>query len=207
MVIRHMLQVAWMFAIVAIIVFISCGPDFDNPLDPKNNPEGSALTAAGWANYESGKLDKAVTQFRQAITQNSQDLEARVGLGWSLFQNQDVQGAINEFQLALVVDPNAVDAHAGLAGAYLATEGYKSAIDHAQSALRLQPKYTFAHDPLITSKNLHLVLAESYYYLGDFTRAQEEIGIVDPSIEIDQNNIESDLLMALEELTQSIDGR
>lgn len=190
-----------------VILFAGCGPDFDNPIDPHNDPDGIALVQVGWQDYETGRLDEAFVKFRQAFARNAENADARVGIGWSLFQKQDVQAAINEFQQALAMDGNAVDAHVGLAGAFLATEEYSSAIEHAQAVLSQQPDYMFAHDPLITSRNLHLVLAQGYFYLDDFARAQDEINIVDASIEINPENAESDLLRALEELTQSVDGR
>lgn len=200
-------QIIWLLVLASITILAACGPDFDNPLDPKNAPDNSGLIEAGWLDYESGNIDEAVTKFRQVTTKDPQQAEARIGLGWGLFRQQDAQGAINEFQTALVIDPDAVDAHVGIAGAFLTTEKYQSAIDHAQAALRLKPNYTFAHDALITSENLHLVLAEGYYYLGDYTKATEEVTIVDASVEVDQGNIASDLLRVLEELTQRINGR
>ena len=200
-------QVIVLLAFISATALVGCGPDFDNPLDPKNNPGGSVLIDKGWTSYERGDIDEAITKFRQAINLAPQNVDARVGLGWSLFLDQDAQGAINEFQSALNMDANAVDAHVGLAGAFLSIEAYQSAIDHAQAALQRRPNYTFVHNPLITSENLHLVPAEGYYYLGDYTKAMEEIATVDASVEIDPDNVESDLLRALEELTQSIDGR
>ena len=189
-----------------VVLFAGCGPDFDNPLDSHNDPDGIALVEVGWQDYETGRLDEAFVKFRQAFARNAENAGAKVGIGWSLFQKQDVQAAIDEFQQALEMDGDAVDAQVGLAGAFLATEEYADAIEQAQAVLRQQPNYVFAHDPLITSRNLHLVLAQGYFYLDDFARAQDEINIVDASIEIDPENTESDLLRALEELTQSVGG-
>ena len=81
------------------------------------------------------------------------------------------------------------------------------AVKHSREALRLRPNYIFTHDPVITSKNLHLVLAEGYYYLGDFIKATEEAIIVDSTVEIDPDNADLELLNVLEALTQRIDGK
>jgi tetratricopeptide (TPR) repeat protein len=195
-------RITIVLALAVVCLIAACGPDFNNPLDPENSPDVRILVRDGWTSYEAGNVDAAIAKFRQATTQDAQNVEAYTGLGWSLFQNQDVQGAIDAFQRALAIDANAVDAHVGVAGAFLAAERYQSAVEHAQTALRLKPDYIFAHNPLITSKNLHLLLAQGYYYLGDFTQAIEEVNIIDPTIEVDSNNAASDLLRILEELTQ-----
>ena len=183
---------------------VGCGPDFNNPLDPENSPDTATLIREGWRLYEAKNFTGAETKFRQAVTRDALSAEAHTGLGWSLFQEQDAQGAVAAFQQALLVDPNAVDAHVGIAGAFLATQRHASVVQHAQTALRLQPAYTFAHDPLITHKNLHLLLAQAYFQLGDFTSAVEEVNIIDPTIEIDPENMVSELLQVLEELAQQL---
>ena len=80
----------------------------------------------------------------------------------------------------------------------------KSAIENAQAALDLQPDYTFVHNPLITSRNLHLVIAKSYYFLGNLEQSLDSIRTIDESMEVEKSNLESELPKILEKLTQNL---
>lgn len=193
------MQIARLFSIVALVLLlISCSPDFDDTVDVNE------LVSSGWEKYEAGEFDEALNLFNQAILADNQSSDAQIGIGWSFFGKQKAQSAINEFEKALVLKSDATDAYVGLSGAYLAVENYKSAIENAQAALDQQPDYTFAHNPLITSRNLHLVIAKSYYFLGNLEQSLDSIRTIDESIEVEKNNLESELPKILEKLTQNL---
>ena len=181
-----------------LLLLAGCGPDFD---DAVNVDE---LVSSGWMKYEAGEFDEALNLFNQAILADNQNSDAQIGIGWSFFAKQKAQSAINEFEKALILKSDATDAYVGLSGAYLAVENYKSAIENAQTALNQQPDYAFEHNPLITNKNLHLVIAKSYYFLGNLERSLASIRIIDESVEIEKSNLESELPKVLEELTQNL---
>jgi len=193
------MQIARLFSIVALVLLlISCGTDFDDTVDVNE------LVSSGWEKYAAGEFDEALNLFNQAILADNQSSDAQIGIGWSFFGKQKAQSAINEFEKALVLKSDATDAYVGLSGAYLAVENYKSAIENAQAALDQQPDYTFAHNPLITSRNLHLVIAKSYYFLGNLEQSLDSIRTIDESIEVEKNNLESELPKILEKLTQNL---
>ena len=193
------MQIARLFSIVALVLLlISCGTDFDDTVDVNE------LVSSGWEKYEAGEFDEALNLFNQAILADNQSSDAQIGIGWSFFGKQKAQSAINEFEKALVLKSDATDAYVGLSGAYLAVENYKSAIENAQAALDLQPDYTFVHNPLITSRNLHLVIAKSYYFLGNLEQSLDSIRTIDESMEVEKSNLESELPKILEKLTQNL---
>ena len=187
-----------LFIAASLLLLIGCGADFDDTVDVNE------LVSSGWSKYEAGEFDEALNLFNQAILADNQNADAQIGIGWSFFGKQKAQSAINEFEKALVLKSDATDAYVGLSGAYLAVENYKSAIENAQAALNQQPDYTFEHNPLITSRNLHLVIAKSYYFLGNLEKSLDSIRTIDESIEIEKSNLESELPKVLEKLTQHL---
>lgn len=44
-------QIIWLLVLASITILAGCGPDFDNPLDPKNAPDNSGLIEAGWLEH------------------------------------------------------------------------------------------------------------------------------------------------------------
>jgi tetratricopeptide (TPR) repeat protein len=193
------MQIVHLLSVFALLLFlIGCGPDFDDVIDVNQ------LVSSGWAKYEAGEFDEALNLFNQAILADNQNSEAQIGIGWSFFGKQKAQSAINEFEKALILKSDATDAYVGLSGAYLAVENYKSAIENAQEALNQQPDYIFEHNPLITKRNLHLVIAKGYYFLGSLEKSLDSIHTIDESIEIEKSDLESELPKVLEKLTRSL---
>ena len=146
---------------------------------------GSAetLTFEGWDSYKGQDPDKAVELFNNALSLDPTFSDAYNGLGWLAFEKAgqaDTEPArarlLNEakesFERATAADPENVDAWVGLAGLELARDNWAAARDAANRALSLEPRYFSSHDN-IDFRNVHLVLAESYFFLGEFVETEE----------------------------------
>jgi len=191
-----------------LILLAGCGKDFNNPLDPENSsyePPYIKYTKQGWAEYKNKNFDSAIEYFRKATDNNKNYADAHVGLGWSYFMKHSILSSIIEFQQALAIDPKQADAHVGLAGAYLTKDEYESAIEHAQEALNTEPEYTFSQNPAISKQNVQMVLAVSYYYLGDYENALEQLkSLKEVELDEESESFPTDLLREIESVREHL---
>ena len=125
-----------------------------------------------------GNYESAMGKFDEAVKFDPSFVDGYIGLGWTHGKMANLQASIENFQNALFEESGNADALAGLAFAYLADDNYEQAIANANQALAIEPGYSFGREDNVTSQSLHMVLAESYYYMGDFDNAQRELGIV-----------------------------
>ena len=146
---------------------------------------GSAetLTFEGWSNYRLGHYATAESRFLDALRVDSQFSDAYNGLGWLKFQqagqeaNRERREALltasrTNFQKATAADPENVDAWVGLAGLELHLKNWAGARDAANRALSLSPRFFSSHDN-IDYRDVHLILAEAYFFLGAFIHTAE----------------------------------
>jgi tetratricopeptide (TPR) repeat protein len=185
---------------------------------------GSAetLTFEGWDDYRKGSdNEKAQDLFNNALNLDPTHSEALNGLGWLDFrgaaqadgqeQTQLLEAAKTNFQKATASDPDNVDAWVGLAGVELAKGNWPQAASSALAALNLDSRYFSAHDN-IDYRDVHLILAESYFFLGWFKHTQEtpdpnntvhHLDVLSPGFKrLYQNNelTPPDLILKIEEL-------
>jgi tetratricopeptide (TPR) repeat protein len=100
-----------------------------------------------------GKLDEAVSLFREALKINPEFKEAYNNLGIALLSQGKLDEAISQFREALKINPEYVNARYNL-GTLLANQGkLDEAMSHFREALRLNPKFVEAYN------NLGLLLA------------------------------------------------
>jgi len=146
---------------------------------------GSAetLTFEGWSNYRVGSYATSESLFSDALRVDSQFSDAYNGLGWLKFQqagqeaNRERREALlaaarTNFQKATAADPENVDAWVGLSGLELHLKNWAGARDAANRALSLSPRFFSSHDN-IDYRDVHLILAEAYFFLGAFVHAAE----------------------------------
>lgn len=165
------------FSLISVLFAVAfsmsgCGGDEEIRKTPEE------LTLEGWEAYMDGDYEGAKERFEEAVNIDPTIgfVPAYVGLGWTHGKMANLQASIENFQNALLGEPGNVDALAGIAFAYLANDNYEQAIANVNRALAIDPNYSFEHDN-VTWQDLHMVLAESYYYMGDFENAQTELGI------------------------------
>jgi hypothetical protein len=76
------------------------------------------------------------------------------------------------FQKSVASEPGNVDAWVGLAGVELALGNWQAAANSGLAALNLDNRYFSQHDN-IDYRDVHLILAESYFFQGWFEHTQE----------------------------------
>jgi tetratricopeptide (TPR) repeat protein len=128
------------------------------------------------------------------------------GFGWAfswLGKNND---SIDNFKKATSKNPGNADAHAGLAGVYFISGNYEQAIASAKQVLLISSDYQSPHDKM-KGNNVRLLLAESYYNIGDYSSAKsqiEQLGADVKSLDPGSPSYLSDLLLAIDELSKKI---
>ena len=146
---------------------------------------GSAenLSFEGWDDYVRGDYTKSEQVFLDALSLDPQSTEAFNGLGWLKFQqagqeeNRENRAALlatsrENFQKATAAAPENVDAWVGLSGLELHLGNWTDARDAANRALTLNPAFFSTHDN-IDFKDVHLILAQAYFYLGAFVDTED----------------------------------
>jgi len=137
--------------------------------------DAEAALAESWTFFETRDYAAAREDFLLVLDQVPGQPEALRGLGWCYAWLDSLPQAQTTLSAALVAEPGAADAHAGLAAvSHLENDG-PAAIAHADSVLLASPRYVFAHDSTVTWEDLRVLIAQSAYYEGDFTRALAEV--------------------------------
>lgn len=185
-----------------IILFIGCGGE---------EQEKTVLTAdmiveQGWVEYKAGNYESAIIKFQSALAKSPETSEAYNGIGWSNAKLGKISDSIDNFKKAVSKDPQNADAHAGLAGVYFISGNYELAIASAKQALTLRFDYQSSHDK-VKAGNLRLLLAQSYYNMGDYASAKAQIeilGIYGMTLDPSSPTYPSDILLAIDEISKKI---
>jgi tetratricopeptide (TPR) repeat protein len=180
-----------MVGLLLIALSISCGGD--GSTEPRVVSEGeiNALIQSGWQLFESkdysgseAKFDSAVSLASSNSLFESLQAEAESGRGWSRANLRKFSSSKIDFTNSLSrTNRNAttdLNSKAGLAFVHHALNEFDLAIQRALEVLALDSNYTFEHDSRVYHKSLRLLLAQSYYTLGDFQKAAEQLDILEP---------------------------
>ena len=109
-------------------------------------PDLAPLHANLGAGFKSeGKLDEAISHFRQAIQLDPYDAESHYNLANALQLQGKLDEAISLYHKALRIKPNFAEAHNGLGIAMAAQGKLDEAISHYRQALQLKPDLPEAH--------------------------------------------------------------
>lgn len=151
-----------------------------------------SLIQSGWQSFSNKNYNDAFNKFDQAISlaransrYDSLQAEAECGRGWARAYNRDFSLAKNDLLASLahqsVTQRVSLNSKAGLAFVHHALNEYASAIQRAIEVLNVNQNYVFNYDQRVNYKRLRLVLAQSYYSLGDFQNAAKQLDIIDPA--------------------------
>jgi tetratricopeptide (TPR) repeat protein len=171
------------------------------------------LTSQGWALFVQGKYEEAIEKFTRATQLDANYADAYNGLGWS-YANTKVDSlpkALINFNLCIAKDTTHADPYAGRAPVYrdLIPPQFQDAINTATTALSKVPQdslYEFVHYKDFNWRDLHLIKAQCYYGLKEYTQALAEVVILDPEYEGDPGSATfvRDLAAKIEDLARSV---
>ena len=184
-----------------VIVLYGCGND-----EEVVRPNADTYVAQGWIEYAAGSYESAITRFQIALTKDSENAEAYNGIGWAYAWLGKVNDSIDSFKKATSKNPENADAHAGLAGVYFISGNYEQAIASAKKVLNIKSDYQSPHDKM-KANNVRLLLAESYYNMGDYASAKsqlEQLGANVKALDSGSSTYLSDLLLIIDELSKKI---
>jgi tetratricopeptide (TPR) repeat protein len=111
------------------------------------NPRAQArdLWRRALAQYQAGRWDASIADYKQALTLDPEFADAAYNLGFALKAKGDKQQARNAFAQALAIKPDLAPAEYMLAVLCRDMNEPDAAIEHAKSALQMRPAYAEAH--------------------------------------------------------------
>jgi tetratricopeptide (TPR) repeat protein len=180
-------EMKWMVQILAglLLLAVGCSKDSNPSAD---NPANKDFVALGWLDFEGQKYDAAITNFTEAYNKATAVTvrgEALSGRAWSYAYKRDLFQAKGDFVFAsgLVGVAPAVmnDIRVGAAFVHYSLNEFSPAASYANAALADNPSYVFSHDSKVTAKRVRLLLAQSYYAMGQFTQCAAQLDIIDSS--------------------------
>lgn len=149
------------------------------------------LLTIAWDYFEQGNYQAAYNKFDAALDMDPKNISAYHGRAWSALLLSDSQKALSDFNSTIYYGDTGLDPIAGLAFAYHANQNYSAAITKAISVLTANSYYYFEYKPLINYRDLQLILAMSYFHLGNLGSAYHYIRLLDPEISVDQNDADT----------------
>jgi Tfp pilus assembly protein PilF len=102
----------------------------------------------GLEHKSQGRLDQAISQYRQALQVKPDYVEAHNNLGIALQLQGKLDEAISHFRRALQIDPGYAEAYYNMGITFRAQGRHDQAIGCYRQALRLKPNYLEAHNNL-----------------------------------------------------------
>lgn len=142
----------------------------------------SSRTAEGWTLFEDGDYEGAIEKFARALTLDASYADAYNGFGWSYARLDSLSTSLNSFGEAITRTGTSavlVDSYAGSSPAYrdLLTRPshFDSAAVYASNALALDRRYIFEHDGDFDWRDLHLIMAQSFFALNDYSAANARV--------------------------------
>ncbi len=195
-------------AFVAVIVLLDgCvnGPDDVVVLPPADDYH--TVVAEGWLEFGAGHYDNAVIAFDRAAEIDPTLSPAYLGLGWSYAVMDQMEISLPNIELAIEKNSESPDGYAAKAFVLLAQDEYEAAVEAAGEAIASGgEEYIFSQIPDVQTRNLRLLIAESYYATGQYTDAQIQVDILNPDNSLDQGSrtYKQDLLLEMESLGPTI---
>jgi tetratricopeptide (TPR) repeat protein len=136
----------------------------------------ASRTSEGWVLFEAGDYTGAIGKFNSAVSIDDTYADAYNGLGWSFAKMDSLARSITSFG-DCIANGMSGDPHAGRAPVYrdLAPPQFSNAVSTASSALALDRRYIFEHDTTFDWRDLHLIMAQSQFGLGQYDLANTEV--------------------------------
>lgn len=176
--------------LASLIWMVSCGGD------EAADTVYQELIDQGWVFFENAEYDSALSRFTAARDYNIQPAEAYTGRGWCYMKLDNLSSAAGEFTTASGgLDPT-VELYAGWAFTLNAQKQYAQSNTQATEALLQSPNWIFPHGLNLNDDHLHLLKAENYFALGDYTGSLNEVKAIEPSFNADVSTSDGQAALA-----------
>ncbi|MFC1717006.1 hypothetical protein ACFL6S_25280 [Candidatus Poribacteria bacterium] len=206
---RRKIEIAYLcvLLLLAVVFLDGCvnGPD-DVVVLPPFDDYHTAI-AEGWLEFGAGRYNNAITAFDEATEIDPTLSQAYLGLGWSYAMIDQMEISLSNVELAIVKDSESPDGYAAKAFVHLVQDEYEAAIEAAGEAIVFGGEsYVFSQIPDVQTRNLRLLMAESYYATGQYADAQNQVDILNPDNNLDQDSrtYTEDLLLEMESLGSTV---
>jgi tetratricopeptide (TPR) repeat protein len=189
-----------MACLCSFVLALGCGGDGGGPTDT-----AASLTAAGWTLFEQGEFGLSVDKFERALALNPNYADAFNGLGWAYAKMDSLANSLENFGMCVTNDPDLTEGYAGCAPVYrdYDTEPahFDSAVAVATTALTQESNFVFSHDEDFDWHDLRLIMAQSYYGLGEFLLAKAQVDALGgTSLDPESDTFVEDLAAEIERL-------
>jgi tetratricopeptide (TPR) repeat protein len=163
--------------LLALVLAPGCGGGDSGP-----GETASSRTAEGWTLFESGDYEGAIEKFDRAVILDLTYADAYNGRGWSYARLDSLSRSLNDFGRAITRGGQGAplaDFYAGSSPVYRDIDTrpshFDSAVVFASDALALDRRYIFSHDNDFDWHDLHLIMAQAYFALNDYTSANSRV--------------------------------
>jgi len=197
-----MKNISYFLVLLIVIFIITCGEE--NSVTPISE-EAEQLVQDGWETFGYGVLgggsrtyENALNHFLSAIDIDSTYAAAYTGAGWSSARLNQLTNAISYFTKSVSFNSAEIDAHAGMAFVLNAQKNYSDSNAAAEEALQLNAAWLFVYDQSVSHADLHLILAENYFALGNFSSSLAEVKVLNPSFDANISTFEGKSTLAEE---------
>ena len=180
-----------LFLLLASLIWVvSCGGD------ETADTTYQEFIDQGWDFFSGAQYDSALSRFTAARDYNIQPAEAYTGRGWCYMKLDNLSSAAGEFTIASGgLDPTA-ELYAGWAFTLNAQKQYAQSNTQATEALLQSPNWIFPHGLNLNDDHLHLLKAENYFALGDYTSSLIEVKAIEPSFNADVSTSDGQAALA-----------
>ncbi|MFH1679387.1 MAG: hypothetical protein ABIH26_01940 [Candidatus Eisenbacteria bacterium] len=207
-------------ASLLLVVLLLAGCSERSPDEPNGNGpvvrDAPFWTAEGWVRYGDRNFSGAANAFYNALTKDPTYVPAVSGWAWANLELGYTGLSLSEFEKGIALDSAAVDCYYG--AAYMAhaqaltfpnqaRTRFEQTVEFAIGGLREGgDSYVFEHIHSVNAISLRVLLARSYYGLGQYQDAQDIVDLLDPNngLSASSPTYLRDLLTAIEGLEELI---
>ncbi len=204
-----------MIRVILFVVAVSmAGCSKNKATDPNGGGDGGTTHDAafyvelGWESYDAGDYIDARSQFERAVSQDSTYAPAISGGAWTSIELGYTGFAQGEFERAIAESSSYIPAHCGRAVTshaealnipQLAAERLPVTVEAASNVLQLGGEsWQFDRISTINARHMRVLLALTYYELGQYADAQSQIDILDPGNGLDPGDPDYARLLLIE---------
>ena len=185
------------YLMFSLMVLLTAGCVSNNGTTPTDFT-AQELTEQGWEKFGTVDYEKASEKFQEAIKMDANYVEAYCGAGWAEARLTNLASSASYFSQCISLNSSYVDGLAGIAFVYNAQKNYQSAITSATNALNKSSTWAFLHDETLNYKDLHLLLAECYFALLNFSDSLTQVKILNSSFTADISTYDGRAALAAE---------